>query len=290
MNCAICGAATRPHFQKHGYTIVECSHCGHQAADLALVADHVAQVYGDHYFAGGGDGYPDYLAEADLLIAHGKRYGALLAQHMAPGRVLDIGAAAGFLLQGLQQAGWSGVGLEPNARMVAHGREHFGLEMVVGELEQYGGNKPTEQFDLVSMIQVIGHFHDLPCALAQAARLTKTGGFWLIESWDRSSWPARMLGEQWHEYSPPSVLHWFTASELIELAATHGFQVVAQGQPQKWINAAHAKSLLRYKLTAAPGYRFLDHLMTFIPDTLALPYPAFDLCWLLLQKCNNDNP
>ncbi|MCB0106094.1 MAG: class I SAM-dependent methyltransferase [Caldilineaceae bacterium] len=258
-------------------------------AELKPTADHVDRIYGDHYFAGGGDGYPDYLAEAELLTAHGERYGVLLAHYMAPGTVLDVGAAAGFLLQGLQRRGWHGVGLEPNGRMVAHGREQLGLDMLLGDLEHFAAEQRRVQFDLVTMIQVIGHFHDINRALSQAATLTKVGGYWLIESWDRASWPARLLGPHWHEYSPPSVLHWFARTDLVQLAAKHGFRLVAQGRPQKWLNAAHAKSLLRYKFAELSGYALLNGLLRLVPDNLALPYPTFDLFWVLLQKQNDDN-
>jgi SAM-dependent methyltransferase len=281
MNCVVCRAETAPLFQKYAYWINRCPHCGHQAVAWTPPASHLEQVYSDHYFHGGGDGYPDYLAESKLLTAHGRRYGRLLAQYMAPGTVLDVGAAAGFLLKGLQETGWTGVGLEPNATMAALGRDRLGLTMVTGDLERFTDCQP---FDLVSMIQVIAHFHDLAGALQRAAALTKSGGFWLIESWNRDSLPARLLGEQWHEYSPPSVLHWFAPADLRQLAARYGFTPVAQGRPQKWINAAHAKSLLRYKLQGRTGYRYLAGALQLAPDELALPYPAFDLFWMLFQK------
>lgn len=281
MNCVVCGAETAPDFLKYDYWINRCPRCGHQAVAWTPPATHLDEVYSDHYFHGGGDGYPDYLAEGKLLTAHGRRYGRRLAEYMAPGTVLDVGAAAGFLLKGLQDTGWTGLGLEPNTSMAALGRERLGLTMVTGALEQFQHAQP---FDLVSMIQVIAHFHDLAQALQRAAMLTKPGGFWLIESWNRASLPARLLGEQWHEYSPPSVLHWFAPADLRQLVARYGFTPVAQGRPQKWISAAHAKSLLHYKLQARRGYRYVASALQLVPDELALPYPAFDLFWMLFQK------
>lgn len=286
MRCMICGGPCTPQFQKHGYWIEACTSCGHRAANVTTAAqgaDHLAAIYGEQYFVGGGDGYPDYLGEASLLRAHGRRYGKLLARHMRAGTLLDVGAAAGFLLQGFTDCGWQGVGLEPNAQMVAHGRAQLGLTMTTGDLETF---RTSTQFDLISMIQVIAHFHDLRRALAQAAALTKPGGFWLIESWNRASLPARLLGNAWHEYSPPSVLHWFSPRELTALVAAYGLRPVAQGRPQKWLHAGHAKSLLRYKLQRVPGFPLVDRAMALLPDDLALPYPTLDLFWGLYQKSN----
>ncbi len=107
MNCPICTAEFIRLFQKHGYWIRACKTCQHRFAEIQPVQEHVEKVYGDVYFEGGKDGYPDYLAEADLLQAHGRRYGKLLSKFMEPGHLLDVGCAAGFIMHGLQETGWT---------------------------------------------------------------------------------------------------------------------------------------------------------------------------------------
>ena len=92
-------------FERHGYWILECAECGHRSAEITPAADHVAEQYGDAYFFGGGAGYSDYLAEAGLLRDRGRQYGRLLHRYRAPGRVLDVGSAAGCILQGLGDEG-----------------------------------------------------------------------------------------------------------------------------------------------------------------------------------------
>lgn len=281
--CPMCEARGKKMFDKEGYDICHCARCDHMFADYAPPADHVRRVYRDEYFFGGGDGYPNYLAEGKILRAHGQRYGRMLARHMQPGALLDIGSAAGFVLQGLQDCGWKGKGLEPNARMVSYAREQLSLAVKVGALEQY---ETAERFDLITMIQVISHFNDLASALRSAARLTKPGGYWLIETWNRASFVARMFGEQWHEFSPPSVLHWFSPESLQRMLAPYGLREVASGRPSKWISAAHAKTLLQHKLQSGGAGKVLVRMFDAIPESAALPYPAFDLFWGLYRKEN----
>ena len=239
------------------------------------------RVYADDYFKGGGAGYPDYLSEERLLVEHGRRYGRLLARYMEPGTVLDVGAAAGFVLRGLVDCGWTGRGIEPNAAMAAHARDRLGLVVSGGTLETMD---TTERFDLVSMIQVVAHFRDPRVALRAAEGLTRPGGYWLIETWNRESWIARVLGPRWHEYSPPSVLHWFDPEGLRLLAERCGMHEVARGRPAKRIGGRHAVSLLRHKLPENRLGRLASAALGGIPEALTLPYPLDDVFWMLLRK------
>jgi SAM-dependent methyltransferase len=276
--CPICHSPSRRLFVKDGIWVRGCEVCGHRFAELRPGPDHVARVYGDAYFHGGGAGYADYLSEGPLLRARGRWYAHLLRRYTRPGTLLDVGAAAGFVLQGFVDRGWQGVGIEPNPAMAEYARNKLGLDVRTGVLEEV---PPGEAFDLVSLIQVLPHFVDPRTALAAAAAVTRPGGYWLIETWNRDSWTALAFGENWHEYSPPSVLHWFSPEGVQRLAGQFGFRRVGRGRPAKWINGGHAKSLLRHKLgTTGVAARVLD----VIPDRMAIPYPAEDLFWMLLQK------
>src|SRR5262249_14949747 len=144
-----------------------------------------------------------------------------------PGRLLDVGAAAGFLLEGFLEDEWTATAIEPNPTMAHCLRERLGCEVFTQPLETF---RSRELVDLVMMIQVIPHFFDVRAALDAAAHVTRPGGFWLIEAWDRDSTTARFFGRHWHEYSPPTVLHWFSRSSLATLASEFGFHVVANGR------------------------------------------------------------
>jgi SAM-dependent methyltransferase len=279
--CPLCHGPTRRLFAKDGYWIRACRMCGHRHAELASAAGHVARVYNDGYFTGGGAGYADYVSEGELLRARGRRYARLARRHLVPGTVLDVGAAAGFLLQGFIDGGWKGKGIEPNARMAQYARVRLGLDVICLPLEDLA---MTEQFDLVTLIQVVAHFVNPRLALATVAAVTRPGGLCLIETWDRDSWSARALGRRWHEYSPPSVLHWFSARGLERVLAEFGFRRLARGRPLKWILASHAKALLRHKLAGSPLARFALPALRLCPNGLAIPYPPEDLFWSLFRK------
>ena len=280
-SCPLCEAESTPLFQCHGYWIRRCNTCDHRFADIEILNDHVEHTYNDAYFFGGGAGYSDYLSEAEILTTHAHQYGTILARYMTPGKVLDIGSAAGFILRGLIDFGWQGRGLEPNARMAKFAVEQLGLTVTSTSLEAFS---PDKAYDLVTMIQVIAHIADVRSALQKVADLTACDGYVLIETWNRESWTARVFGKNWHEYSPPSVLHWFTPPGLRQLMVHFGFCEVVVGRPGKWLTGRHAKSLLQHKLEQSRLGRLCRGGVKIIPDGLAIPYPAEDLFWALFRK------
>jgi SAM-dependent methyltransferase len=280
--CPICDGGSSEAFVKDGYDIRGCAECGHRFTQPSVdPQQHVNAAYSDDYFFSGGAGYSDYLADEKLLHNRGQWYAKILNQQGPPGRILDVGAAAGFILKGFVDSGWTGRGIEPNDRMASVARGRLGLEVLTGMLE----NLPVDdQYDAVSMIQVLPHFIDPKRAMSVVANVLKPGGLLLIETWNRSSWTAKFFGKNWHEYSPPSVLHWFDPAGVARLGGQFGLTQIARGRPSKKISAAHAKSLLRHKFGPSWIGRMMSGAMNICPDRVNFPYPAEDLFWIMLRK------
>jgi 2-polyprenyl-3-methyl-5-hydroxy-6-metoxy-1,4-benzoquinol methylase len=281
MECPIGDDPTCRVFQKNGFWIRECQECHHRFVEFTPSYEHVTKVYGDDYFEEGGAGYSDYISEAEIIISHGRKYGKLLNKYIKPGRVLDVGAAAGFILMGLLEQGWDGIGLEPNATMAEYGRVKGKVEIIVGTLEKF---ESKNLYDLVTMVQVVPHFYHLRQALSVAADLTKPNGYWFIETWNKDSFLARFMGQNWHEYSPPSVLHFFSPETLRLLVEQYGFEEIARGRPVKKISGGHVKSLLDYMLKSSILGKPSVKMLNLIPNGIIIPYPSFDLFWTLFQK------
>lgn len=278
--CPLCDGPSRRRFARHGFWIRDCERCGHRFAEGAAAAGHVERVYGDAYFRQGGAGYGDYLSHGRILRDSGLWYARMLRSRMPPGAVLEAGCAAGFWLAALVESGWQALGVEPNATMAEHARAR-GLDVRTGTLEEL---QVPQRFDLVALIQVVAHFTDPRRAVAAAVELLRPGGYLLVETWNRESRTARWLGPGWHEYSPPSVLHWFSPGGLAGLGQQLGLSEVVRGRPRKRIAAAHAQSLVRYKYGGSAAGRFFVRLLDVLPAGLAIPYPADDLFWMLLRK------
>jgi len=276
-----CGSGEKTLFIVDGYPIKECISCGHRYTTIDDLKNHVKQVYSDDYFFDGKAGYPNYIKEKDLLIKAGKRYAQIISKFTKPGRLLDVGCAAGFIMKGFKEAGWDCDGIEPNETMASYGRSEMNLNIFTTSLEEF---KANSKYDLICLIEVIGHFHDLQKATNNISTLLSEGGHVLIESWNMNSIVAKLLGKRWHEYSPPSVLNWFSDSTLSQLFEKIGFQFIAKGYPQKQINVEHAMALLEEKL---PRFVFKEQLFNStisFAGKLTVNYPLHDLKWYLFRK------
>jgi SAM-dependent methyltransferase len=269
-----------------GYPILECQICGHRSTRIDTPTEtHIEENYdNDYFFFRGKTGYPDYLKEKDILIKHGKSYAKIVDRILKPGRVLDVGCASGFILKGFADWGWQAKGIDPNQKMVDFGKTELGLDLEKGYLESYAG---PEKYDLITLIQVIGHFVELDKAIMNLSRLLQKDGLVLIECWDMESPVARLLGKKWHEYSPPTVLHWFSKTTLINLMAQYGFIEVMRGKPKKYISAQHAFSLLKEKSKSSFLKRKLDYLSPSDIGKINVRYPPLDVFWMVFKKNTN---
>jgi 2-polyprenyl-3-methyl-5-hydroxy-6-metoxy-1,4-benzoquinol methylase len=279
--CPLCHERSDVRFRKNGYSIRKCRACKHEFTFIASRESHVASVYGDDYFFGGEGGYEDYLDFGPGLRARGARYARRLERYVEKGKVLDVGAAAGFLLSGFLDRGWTGVGIEPNARMAAHGTDELGVDVRPVSLEDF---QTEEVFDAVILVQVVGHFVSPEKAVRQIIDLICPGGVCLIETWNRESLSARIFGQRWHEYNPPSVLQWYSVSGLTDWLSRYGLERLGWAHTFKKIPVASAKSLLRYHTRNSGLMSALTGPVMLLPDRLNLLYPGDDLFWVIFRK------
>jgi SAM-dependent methyltransferase len=207
-----------------------------------------------------------------------RRYGELLKRHGAGSSLLDVGAAAGLVLDGLVKEGFHGCGVELNEMMARFAQTELRLDMTAAASEDFD---PDTQFDVVTVIQVMGHFI---APVEKLHRLVRPGGLCLVETWDAGSWPARLLGSNWHECSPPSVLQWFSRDSLEQLFERCQFDEVATGRPQKWIIASQVCSLIDHKLPQTAWANLARSGLACMPASFNLPYPSDDLFWTLFRR------
>lgn len=276
-----CSEEKIPLFIKKGYSIKECKTCGHRFTDISNIKNHLAETYSDDYFFEGKDGYPNYLEEKDMLYRSGLKFTKVVSKYTKPGKVLDVGCAAGFILKAFEKAGWECYGVEPNETMAAYGRNELKLNIRTGGMETFNSD---QKFDLINLIEVIGSLYDLDKSMLNVSQLCKTGGLVLVESWDMKCLAARFFGSNWHEYCPPSVTNWFSDETLNQLFEYYGFKIIAKGRPSKKINLKHGLAIIAENSSKSVlKKRFFNFLMRTLGNKV-IPYPPVDVKWYLFKK------
>jgi hypothetical protein len=91
------------------------------------------------------------------------------------------------------------------------------------------------------------------------------------------------LGASWHEYSPPSVAHWFSDETLSIFFRYYGFELVAKGRPLKKIDAEHAFSFLEGR-SLAPIFKRGINAINRLLGKLTFIYPLRDVKWYVFRK------
>jgi 2-polyprenyl-3-methyl-5-hydroxy-6-metoxy-1,4-benzoquinol methylase len=162
--CWACGSASLTASRRFkDASLAACRDCGLVFAPDLAHAD-VREIYGQEYFAQyAGAGYdveaPQRRHETHARLTWISRWVS------PPGRLLEIGAAAGYFLEGAAAAGWTVAGVEPAADQAAAAQARVGVPVHVGFLEDV--HLESRAFDVACGWHVLEHIPDPLNALAQ---------------------------------------------------------------------------------------------------------------------------
>jgi len=274
--CPLCGeGACSPALVTDGVAILECQRCG-----LAFRPDRpddatIKTLYGPEYFVGGSGQYLDYLADEWIHRRQARYYLRQLARfRWTSGTLLDVGCAAGFLLDEARQAGWRVEGCDVSAYMARHAHEVLGLPVREGEFlaQDYAAGS----VDVVTLLSVLGHLPDPRGVERRLHELVRPGGLALVEAWDRGSLFARMCGRRWHEWNPRYVLYYFTRRALRRLFDGSRWRLVSCRASVKWISVRRGLHVLGPTDRTARASGPLANL--------AVPYMAGDLVLAAFER------
>jgi SAM-dependent methyltransferase len=147
-------------------------------------------------------------------------------RYKAGGRLLDVGAASGMLVEQAQRMGFSAEGVEPSRWLAEKARER-GLTVHLGTLPHAD---IRGRFDVVTMVDVIEHVCD-PAALVASARAVLAGdGVLAVVTPDSASLAARLMGWKWWHYRVAHI-GYFNLHNLDRLFASAGFRRVGWTRP-----------------------------------------------------------
>ncbi len=258
--------------EKPPHAYARCVSCGLMRLDPFPTAGEAEELYGDGYFVGGSNGgYPDYLADAELHRRNARARIARLPTPDAGARLVDVGCAHGFTVVEARSRGWEPLGVDVNDRA----RDAVEAEGIRCAKTLEGLELPPSSVDAVTFFQSLEHLVDPLATLGAARRLVKRGGWLMIETWDRQSALARLLGGRWQQVTPPSVVWLFGRDDLTMLLESVGFSDVRVRRTTKWASLGMAVGQMasRGNRLASTASRLGGPRL----ERLAVPYGLGDL-------------
>ncbi len=138
-------------------------------------------------------------------------------------KILDLGCAAGSFPKAAQDIGFSVTGVEPSKFLCEFGRREYGLDLRQGTLHEQNFSK--EEFNVVSMFDVIEHLSQPGKILDEVKRILHPEGHLIINYPEYDSWPRKIMRGKWPFFLSVH-LFYFTPKSIKQILEKHGFQVI----------------------------------------------------------------
>jgi 2-polyprenyl-3-methyl-5-hydroxy-6-metoxy-1,4-benzoquinol methylase len=221
--CIACAGEPAPLFQRGELAVVRCRGCGLEWQRPFPSAERLHELYAGDYLVRWGARDPASLERVRAIKqASCRQLLAELARLRPGGRLLDLGCAAGFLLEAAEAAGFQGFGLDLNPEAVGIAKRRFGDRVAEGELD--ASAFPGVVFDAITLIDVLEHVPDPGELLARVRGRLAPSGVLAVLLPNAASLTSRLLGSRWPHYTPEHLFFWTPAALRRQLVAA-GFDV-----------------------------------------------------------------
>ncbi|MFA5275677.1 MAG: methyltransferase domain-containing protein [Candidatus Omnitrophota bacterium] len=152
------------------------------------------------------------------------------------GKFLDIGCAAGFLLDEAAKQGWDTQGIELSEWLVNFARNELGLNVFRGTLSE--AVFPSKYFDAIVLTDTIEHLVDPKGLMEEIRRILKPDGVLYISTPDIDSLLSRILKARWWGIQHAH-LYYFSRNTINRLLDASGFRVRQYGSYPRIFSLAY---------------------------------------------------
>lgn len=234
VKCNLCFSDSPGHYIKiEGFSIVKCKMCGLIYVNPRLHQDELHEIYHEKYFDNPAFvnkkdklfGYHQYLKDKKLIIATFKKQLKNINRFSKKGKLLDVGCAHGFFLEIAKKNGWDVQGIEISKEGYNYVKKKLKIKVSNKTLEK--SNFKKDQFDVITMLDVIEHLSDPHSAIKHVNKILKPNGLFVITTPDIGSLTAKLLGKYWEEIRRVREhIYFFSRKTLTKMLEKNGFKVL----------------------------------------------------------------
>jgi hypothetical protein len=245
IHCLLCDSNdSRVLIEENGYQGRKCAGCGLIYVSPRPSMDEIHDLYG-HDDA-------RVTAESHISSAFPKRLYArhhlnLIQRHQNGGKLLEIGAGAGYFLDEARKRGFDCHGLEFNPIQRRYITEHLCIDCEQTALGK--SSYMNEKFDLIYHCDVISHFYNPIEELGLMNHVLTMGGYMVFETGNIGDMDSAYL-TYINRFQYPDHLFFFGVKNLENLLERTGFELVKLHRfsllPQ--LRLSRAISLLKERL------------------------------------------
>lgn len=264
--CEACsGSRFEKIFSKLDHEFFRCVVCGLERIDPQPSDDTLAAIYGKHYYDAWGLHGQEDVVRALKKSTFRRNLEAIPGRKN--GRLLDCGAATGFLMEVADELGFAAHGVELSEYGAGEIAKRFGKDRVFqGEIER--ATFPAHSFDVITMYDYLEHVRDPERVLRRARELLKPDGVLSITTPSTGSFTHRVMGRHWSHYKLEH-LYYFGPDSLARLLVKAGFHRVHDTRAWKTMNLRYIHHQMETYPT--PGLTQVARAMAAV-----LPSPLMD--------------
>jgi 2-polyprenyl-3-methyl-5-hydroxy-6-metoxy-1,4-benzoquinol methylase len=245
-NCLACASAIGLRFGAKAPAHWRCPRCGLECIWPQPDDETLAEIYQASYFAHyQNTNYENTIDPRVVRAMKRATYGRQLQRmplSQRVGRLLDCGAATGFLCELAKDLKWDAFALEISQFGAEACSKLLGSDHVYqGEVQQakFAANREG-QFEAITMFDFIEHVRDPGEVLEWARGKLVPGGILLLTTPRVGTVSWRVMGQQWFHYTSREHL-WFFSDEAIGLLLTRaGFRSIEVRALPKAVTVGYA--------------------------------------------------
>lgn len=258
--CSLCGKVTATQIltdcdkrfatDDHEYAIVRCDNCGLVRLSPRPDDQHLGSYYpGDFYSyrknKQQSPGLKQRLRKWKNQRIVTEKLNIIHKHILPPGKLLDVGCAAGEFLAHAKKHGWEVYGIEYDSETARWATESYAINVTSGSV--YDVAFP-ENLSVCTFWASLEHVSDPKAALEKAYHALIPTGILVILVPNYASWEARYAGQFWPHLDIPRHLYHFEPHSLQKLAESTGFKTLSITTPITNLAASHWPISIKSKL------------------------------------------